>query len=321
MIECSKDTLYLSVTLLSCANPIRMRAKMEKDPALEFERWRERKKIRVNELLDCFIEAHCSSAILAKALRHAVFPGGKRIRPLIIYATAEALGIEASQVDPVSAAIELMHSYSLVHDDLPLMDDDDFRRGKPTVHKEFGEATALLTGDALLTYSFEVLADGATDLAIPDWTKILAKAGGAEGMIYGQLLDIGSSESLLSLEELELMHRKKTGALFSASVELVTALRPGESFPDLHLFADHLGLCFQIKDDLLDVQGKPEVTGKPTGSDRKNNRSTFVSILGEEEAERRLEYELEFSLDCLQKVEGDTTNLENLARLISKRSH
>ena len=294
---------------------------MEKDPALEFERWRERKKIRVNELLDRFIEAHCSSVILKKALRHALFAGGKRIRPLIVYATSEALGIDASQADPVSAAIEMMHSYSLVHDDLPSMDDDDFRRGKPAVHKEFGEAAAVLTGDALLTYSFEVLADGATDLAIPVWTKILAKAGGAEGMIYGQLLDIESSESLLSLEELELMHRKKTGALFSASVELVTALRPGESFPDLHLFADHLGLCFQIKDDLLDVQGKPEVIGKPAGSDKKNNRSTFVSILGEQEAERRLEYELELSLGCLQKVEGETTNLENLARLIAHRSH
>ena len=321
MIECSKDTLYSRVTLLSRATPMRIRAKMEKDTALEFERWRERKKTRVNELLDRFIDAHCSSVILEKALRHALFPGGKRMRPLIIYAASEALGVEASQVDPVSAAIEMMHSYSLVHDDLPSMDDDDFRRGKPAVHKEFGEATAVLTGDALLTYSFEVLADGVTDLAIPDWTKILAKAGGAEGMIYGQLLDIESSESLLSLKELELMHRKKTGALFSASVELVTALRPGESFPELHLFADHLGLCFQIKDDLLDVQGNPEVTGKPAGSDKKNNRSTFVSILGEEEAERRLEYELELSLGCLQKIEGDTTNLENLARLIANRSH
>ena len=294
---------------------------MEKDTRLQFERWRERKKTRVNELLDRFIEANCSPVVLKKALRHALFPGGKRIRPLIIYATSEALDLEAPQVDAASAAIEMMHSYSLVHDDLPSMDDDDLRRGKAAVHKEFGEGVAVLTGDALLTYSFEILLDGASDLAVPLWTKILAKAGGADGMIHGQLLDINSSEKLLSLKELELMHRKKTGALFSASVELVTSLRPEKSFPELHLFADHLGLCFQIKDDLLDVQGKSEVTGKPSGSDKKNNRSTFVSILGEREAERRLGHELQLSLDCLQKIEGDTSNLESLAILIVNRSH
>ena len=316
-----KDTPNLSATLTSCAILVRIRARMEKGTSMEFGQWRERKKTRVDGLLDRFVEAHCSSPILKSALRHALFPGGKRIRPLIIYATSEALGVEASEVDPISAAIEMMHSYSLVHDDLPSMDDDDFRRGKPAVHKEFGEAIAVLTGDALLTYAFEVLTEGKTDLVVPYWIKTLAKAGGAEGMIHGQLLDIGSPENKLSLKELELMHHKKTGALFSASVELVTALRPDESFPDLRLFAEHLGLCFQIKDDLLDVQGNPEVTGKPSGSDEKNNRSTFVSVLGEGEAKRRLETELQLSLACLQRVRGDTSNLENLAKLIATRSN
>ena len=287
-----------------------------------FTEWLESKKVRIDTFMDQFLLKKTPDGVLGDAIRYGVFGGGKRVRPLLSYATAEALDLDLSVIDFPAAALEFLHSYSLIHDDLPAMDNDDLRRGRPTVHKQFGEATAILAGDALLTLAFEVLsADGALSSRVPAWTNILARAGGANGMIYGQILDLIGEISELSVQELESIHKAKTGALISASVRPVTVLKPELNVSMLHEFASHLGLCFQIRDDLLDVQGETEIIGKPVGSDERNKKATFVTIMGERKAEQRLYRELEGALECLQKMDQDTMHLENIANYIVHRAH
>ncbi len=224
---------------------------------------------------------------LHSAMRYAVTNGGKRIRPTLCYATAKALAVELSTLDIPGAAIEIMHAYSLVHDDLPAMDDDDLRRGLPTCHKKFGEATAILAGDALQALSFTVLADN-RDKALHsdirnDMVSLLGRASGASGMAAGQAIDLAAVGKTLSLDELQNMHRHKTGKLIRASIKMATLASQSidpQLIERLDKFADDIGLLFQIVDDILDVISDTETLGKTQGADDLLNKPTYPALLG-----------------------------------------
>jgi farnesyl diphosphate synthase len=250
---------------------------------------------RVHAVLDSALpDAELIPQRLHAAQRYAVLGGGKRLRPLLVYCTGEALNIPAAALDAPAAAVELIHSYSLVHDDLPAMDDDDLRRGQPTTHRAFDEATAILAGDALQVLAFSLLArDRAPDVSSEARIKmirILADASGTEGMAGGQALDLSAVGRKLDLDELEAMHRLKTGALIRASVLMAAACSPAISDSEwnaLDGYSQDIGLAFQIQDDILDVEGNFEVLGKTIGADAARAKPTYPSILGLEAAKIR----------------------------------
>jgi farnesyl diphosphate synthase len=238
--------------------------------------------------------ADLSPQRLHAAQRYAVLSGGKRLRPLLVYCTGEALGVASSALDAPAAAVELIHSYSLVHDDLPAMDDDDLRRGQPTTHRAFDEATAILAGDALQVLAFSLLARdraaGVSSEARLKMIQILADASGTLGMAGGQALDLSAVGRTLSLEDLEAMHRLKTGALIRASVLLAAACAPDLTPADwdaLDGYAQDIGLAFQIQDDILDVEGNTQDLGKTAGADAARAKPTYASVLGLEKAKIR----------------------------------
>jgi farnesyl diphosphate synthase len=264
---------------------------------------------------------------LHEAMRYVVLGGGKRLRPLLVYSTGTALGVPTVLLDAPASAVELIHAYSLVHDDLPCMDNDELRRGCPTCHKAFDEATALLVGDALQSLAFRTLAEPA--LAIPKKNQIemlmlLAEAAGSRGMAGGQAIDLEAVGKQLTLPELETMHRLKTGALIRASV-LLGALCHAEIDQDtlrhLDRFAQCMGLAFQIQDDVLDEESDTATLGKPQGSDKARDKPTYPSLLGLTEAKVKAKNLLEEAREALQAVAMPTERLEWLADFIVKRSH
>jgi len=246
---------------------------------------------------------------LHAAQRYAVLGGGKRLRPLLVYCTGAALNIPMSALDAPAAAVELIHSYSLVHDDLPAMDDDDLRRGRPTTHRAFDEATAILAGDALQVLAFSLLsrepAPSVASAARLRMIQILADASGTKGMAGGQAIDLAAVGRNLGLEELEAMHRLKTGALIRASVLMAAACSADLSAEDweaLDGYSQDVGLAFQIQDDILDVEGKTEEIGKTIGADAARAKPTYPSVMGLEAAKRRaleLKHRACARLDCL----------------------
>ena len=263
-------------------------------PTLEdsLERWRD----RVERELDRWLPADTTTpARLHAAQRYGVFGPGKRIRPALVYATAETLGLELADVDAAACAVELIHCYSLVHDDLPAMDDDDLRRGRPTCHRAFDEATAILAGDSLQVLAFQLLAahpglppDPAVRVAI---IELLAVASGTAGMAGGQALDLAAEGRRLSLEDVEQLHAMKTGALIRASVLMAARCCPALSeaqYAALSDFGTAVGLAFQIQDDILDVEGDVAVIGKPPGSDEARGMPTYPAIAGLEAARARV---------------------------------
>ncbi|MBB3277506.1 MULTISPECIES: farnesyl diphosphate synthase [unclassified Pseudoxanthomonas] len=261
---------------------------------------------------------------LHAAMRHAVLGGGKRMRPLLVYATGAVSGAPEAMLDAPAAAVELIHAYSLVHDDLPAMDDDDLRRGRPTVHVAFDEATAILAGDALQTRAFEVLAQAPADADIRlAWVQALAGASGVAGMCGGQALDIDATGRQQSLEELARMHAWKTGALIRAAVRL--GALAGRAAPDvverLDGFASSLGLAFQIRDDILDVEGSSEQLGKTAGKDAAQSKSTYPALLGMDGAKARLN-ELDASMREALSPFGEAADaLRALGELAVRRDH
>jgi len=260
---------------------------------------------------------------LHEAMRYAIFNGGKRVRPLLVYATGECLGVPESLLDSPAAAIELIHAFSLVHDDLPAMDDDDLRRGMPTLHRKFDEATAILAADAMQPLAFTVLADidGVAGDTRARLVKLVADACGSTGMTGGQSMDLGAEGRSLDLAELEQMFALKTGALIHASVMaacvLADPIASGHAAA-LDGFGRTIGLAFQVRDGLLDVEGKTEDIGKPAGSDERMNKATYPALFGIEASRRRCDELLGESLGYLEAL-PDAAALDWLARFIVDR--
>lgn len=260
---------------------------------------------------------------LHQAMRYSALAGGKRFRPVLVYATGQAVGLSPEALDPVAAAIEIIHAYSLIHDDLPAMDDDDMRRGRPTCHRAFDEATAILAGDALQALAFEVLArelpaGRANSLQA---VHLIARACGSVGMAGGQALDLGSVGRDISVDALETMHRLKTGALIRASVAAPCLLaEAGEDVVGrLEAYGDCVGLAFQVHDDILDVTGNSEVTGKAVLADAALDKPTFPSILGLDASRQRARELRDQAIDHLAAVPGDTSMLAWLAAYVIRR--
>lgn len=276
---------------------------------------------RVEATLDRWLPAESAEPqALHAALRYAVFNGGKRIRPLLAFAAAEAADLPPNHVDAMAAAVELIHCYSLVHDDLPAMDDDDLRRGKPTVHKAFDEATAILSGDALLTLAFEGMA---RDRVPADAIAELAVAAGSVGMVGGQAMDLAFEATTPTREALESMFRKKTGALIRAAVVMPVAERGPEdpAYRALSEYAEAIGLAFQIVDDLLDIEGSTEEIGKPAGSDEARDKATWPALFGTEASRRHADELTRSAWSALERLPGDTDGLRWLGeRIVQRRS-
>lgn len=265
--------------------------------------------------------------VIKESMLYSLEAGGKRIRPLLLFATLEAFGEKIEKGLLTAAAIEMIHTYSLIHDDLPSMDDDDLRRGKPTNHKVYGEAHAVLAGDALLTYSFQLIAEIPNELTTAEvklkLIQELAKASGAEGMVGGQVADINGEGKALTLEELEYIHVHKTGKLltFSVVAGALLAQASPEQIKSLSLFAYHLGLAFQIQDDILDLEGSEEKTGKPIGSDEQKQKSTYPALLTLPGAKEALKKHTNLAKEALQETGLNTGILEEITDLIANRDH
>ena len=262
---------------------------------------------------------------LYKAMRYSVFNGGKRVRPALCFAAADAIGASNSNTAKVAAAVEMIHAYSLIHDDLPAMDDDDLRRGVPTCHIKFDEATAILAGDGLQSLAFKQLTELA-DLPASINLKliaILSDLAGCNGMVSGQAVDLASTGKQLSAEELNFMHNHKTGALIEASVvmgALATDQATDTQIEALKQYARAIGLAFQIQDDILDVESSTEELGKNQGSDSANDKATYTSILGLEKARYEAERLYQTSIDALSIFSASADPLRALAKFIVHRS-
>lgn len=265
---------------------------------------------------------------LHEAMRYTVLGGGKRMRPMLTYAAGKALGIAPEQLDGPACAVEFIHVYSLIHDDLPAMDDDDLRRGKPTCHVAYDEATAILTGDALQTLAFQVLAHDPT-IAAPAQNRlrmidVLARASGSQGMVGGQAIDLSSVGQKISLPELENMHIHKTGALIRASVQLATLAKEGVDAnvaDKLDHYAKCIGLSFQVKDDILDEESDTATLGKTQGKDKDNDKPTYPALLGMAGAKQKALELHEQALDSLSGFGPEADVLRELSLYIIERDH
>jgi farnesyl diphosphate synthase len=262
---------------------------------------------------------------LEAAIRYTLLAGGKRIRPLLVYATADSLDINIDTVDYLAAAIEMIHAYSLIHDDLPAMDNDDLRRGQPTCHIQFDEATAILAGDALQAMAFEVLSRTPVNaVQVVELVKNLATACGLHGMAGGQSLDLQAENTQTDLQQLQIIHAAKTGALLVACVTMVLKLTPDmenkQTFA-YQKFAEHFGIAFQIVDDILDVVGNTEQLGKRVGSDEIRHKSTYPSLLGLEQAQKKAQYHTNKAISHLEKTNKSNQSLLKLTNYILLRSN
>jgi len=284
---------------------------------------------RVEAALDHLLPSpHVPPQRLHAAMRYATLGSGKRVRPMLVYAGGQAFGVAAERLDAAACAVELIHAYSLAHDDLPAMDDDDLRRGQPTCHKAYDEATAILAGDALQTLAFQVLVQDTT-LAVPADTRLamidtLAMASGSHGMAGGQALDLDAVGRDIDLPQLENLHIHKTGALIRAAVRLGTLAAteaPAEQVAQLDHYAKCIGLAFQVHDDILDVLGETAVIGKTRGKDAASGKPTYPTLLGLEEAREKAEQLVSDALHSLSGLGEAVAPLRALARYIVDRQH
>ncbi|MCG8393935.1 MAG: polyprenyl synthetase family protein [Pseudomonadales bacterium] len=283
-------------------------------------------RTRLEQALDQFLPTDTAATRLSQAMRYAALGGGKRIRPMLVYGATQLAGGDPAQADVPATAVELIHAYSLVHDDLPAMDDDDLRRGQPTCHKAFDEATAILAGDTLHTRAFELLATRGnyrSDTRIA-MIRHLCQAAGVDGMAAGQMQDMlaqGQQQTVAALEE---MHYLKTGRLITASLQLGYFAAEQDNpalLSDLARFGDAIGLAFQIQDDILDVTVGTEQLGKPSGSDEKLQKSTFPSLLGLEQSRQRAEQLCDQARQSLAGYGERAQPLQQLAQYIISRDH
>ena len=286
----------------------------------------EQKSLQINEALEKIFQRFHSNETLIAAMQYSLMAGGKRIRPVLCLGAAEAVGGNPADALPAACALEMIHTYSLIHDDLPAMDNDSLRRGKPTCHIAFDEATAILAGDALLTLAFEVLASAASEnegFAVK-WLKviqIIAVAAGCRGMIQGQMLDMASEGGNRSAAELESMHTLKTGALIEASLHCGALIADAGIQETLMLknFARSIGLAFQVTDDLLNVEGNPELMGKAIGTDRQHDKSTYPAVLGLDASKKFARQLVRNALQALENFDKKAEPLRALAIYIIER--
>lgn len=278
---------------------------------------------KIDDMLHKLLTGHNTPERLQSSMAYSVDAGGKRIRPLLVLATLEDLGVESKDALKVAAAVELIHTYSLIHDDLPSMDDDDFRRGKPTNHKEFGEAMAVLAGDAMQTLAFEALTElpnTPPSVAI-QLIRLLAVASGANGMVAGQVLDLEGEGKSLAITDLEAIHLNKTGALLSFCIEAgaVLAGLEEDKMDHLKVFAKNIGLAFQIQDDILDVTATTEELGKNAGSDESSDKTTYPMLLGLDGARERLAHHHLLAIESLSFLKNEQSLLALFANYIVER--
>lgn len=283
------------------------------------------KKQWVDTIMPSYIEKIEAPEIIKESMIYSLNAGGKRIRPILLFATLQAFGKDEKLGLDVACALEMIHTYSLIHDDLPSMDDDDLRRGKPTNHKVYGEAIAILAGDGLLTHSFEIVAKSKelSDSLKANIIAFLAQAAGPGGMVGGQVADLLGEHKDLNVEELEYIHEHKTGKLlrFAVVAGAIISGATKEQQECLDQFARHLGLVFQIKDDILDIEGNEEQIGKPVGSDVGKDKSTYPKLLTLEGAKKKCNDHLNQAKAWLEKANVDSDLLLEIADYIVNRDH
>jgi geranylgeranyl diphosphate synthase, type II len=281
---------------------------------------------RINAALDSVWVENSPSTRLVSAMRYSLSAGGKRLRPILCLAAAEAVGGASEDALPAACALELIHTYSLIHDDLPAMDDDDLRRGKPTCHKAFDEATAILAGDGLLTLAFQVLAGPSSREAFRAEARLrvigeIARAAGYRGMIEGQMRDMDGETRGLGPTDLEAMHRLKTGALIRTAVRVGAILGGGaeDRIHRLDRYGGNIGLAFQVTDDILNVEGDPSVMGKAAGTDADRNKNTYPALLGLAESKAFADHLIQEALGALAGFDQKSDPLRAIARYILDR--
>ncbi|MDP3026024.1 MAG: polyprenyl synthetase family protein [candidate division Zixibacteria bacterium] len=285
---------------------------------MDFGKYIKRKREIVNQALDrCLPDENKEPKSLHQAMRYSVFAGGKRFRPILAIASFEAVGGKGKAILPVACAIEMIHTYSLIHDDLPCMDDDDLRRGKPTLHKVYGDGMAVLAGDALHALAFELLLQSKN----PQVVYEVAKAIGTEGMIGGQVKDLEAEGKKVSLKQVEYIHTHKTGKLLRASVRAGAILGGADkaTLSALSSYGEKFGLAFQIVDDILDVVGKEEVIGKKKGSDKANSKATYPEVIGLEESKNLAKDLLTQAKNRLRVLKNEKWVFEKLADYVYER--
>lgn len=283
---------------------------------------------RVNQFLTNKLEQlACNDKQLLDAMRYGLLIGGKRMRPYLAYITGNSVGANLNDIDGIAAALECIHAYSLLHDDLPAMDDDDLRRGKPTCHKAFDEATAILAGDSLQTLAFDILANHTFSPELQNkrinFVQQLVNASGYQGMCGGQALDLAATNKSISLEDLQHLHSLKTGALLEASVLMAAECSTtvsNEEKQQLKTFAQLVGLAYQVRDDIIDITSSEEELGKPSGSDIAANKSTYPALLGLEGAQQKADNLYQQALQALSTLPYNTHSLAEFATFIVKRT-
>ncbi len=299
---------------------------MKKNSAFDLSAYIAIRQDEINKALINFLAVAPKKTRLMEAMEYSLMAGGKRLRPILCLAGARAVGGSYKDAMPAACAIEMIHTYSLIHDDLPAMDDDDLRRGMPTNHIKFGEATAILAGDALLTLAFQILSDpgirGKTD---PEkWLRIINEisvAAGMNGMIEGQMRDMDAEKNILDQDQLEAMHVLKTGALIKACVRVGAILGGADTrqIESLDRYGKYIGLAFQVKDDILNVEGDPDLMGKAVGTDKARNKSTYPSLMGLEKAKKFAENLVKKARNELKPFDSNGEALKAIASYILER--
>ena len=286
--------------------------------------WQERSALVEAQLVKELNEANPLDKTLCESMKYSLMAGGKRLRPVLLMAAADAVGAKGTDYLTTGCAMEMIHTYSLIHDDLPAMDDDDYRRGKLTNHKVYGAGMATLAGDALLTLAFEVMLrqQGVSAEKLVQVVREISTAAGPDGMVGGQALDKESEDKQISMETMKNIHLGKTGALFRAAIRS-GAILGGASEDELQaltVYADNFGLAFQITDDILDVIGDEQVIGKPVGSDEKNHKSTYVTLTSLEEAQKLAQEAVDTAIDALKIFGEEADFLRELVAFLVKRN-
>ena len=286
--------------------------------------WNERIKLIEKALVKELGEDNALVPELVDSMKYSLTAGGKRLRPVLLMAAADAVGANGNEFMQVACAIEMIHTYSLIHDDLPAMDNDDYRRGKLTNHKVYGEAMAILAGDALLTQAFEVMLrqPGVSAEVLVQVVREMSMAAGPNGMVGGQVIDMLSEGKRISMDELRKMHTGKTGALFRAAIRsgAIMAGADEKQLQALTIYADCFGLAFQITDDILDVVGDEAIIGKPVGSDERNEKSTYVTLTSLDEARQLAADTVEQAVEALQIFGDKATFLRELVEMLLSRN-